>query len=323
MGTKQGTSGAVSGGGAPNAADAGPPSVELAGAPSYCGVQLPTQHATELAAPVVWNRVQSVLLSGTVSPPPPSLPAVTTRDWALSLANDVLSQYSPALQTPGMVRFMVGFWPNTMNAERYAAELTGSGTVASLLESTPDGPGLLVDPAVLQRPDIPARGAYILQNLLCLSIPLPPPTLMPPIAPGVIPRAPYEAEITSPACVACHRYMDPLGDALEHYAIDGTFYANDQGKPIDSSGTYTLAHTGDISFSDVSALAEQLSTSCEVAQCLARRLLADAQSSAQVPTDSNRDPALVVEIAASLTASGGKLGSLLRAVVQSDGFLRP
>ncbi|HEY3668773.1 MAG TPA: DUF1588 domain-containing protein, partial [Polyangiaceae bacterium] len=227
------TSGAVGGGGVPNAASAGPPSIAVAGAPSYCGVQLPMQHASELAAPVVvWNRVQSFLLSGTVSPPPPSLPAVTTRDWALSLANDVLSQYPPALQTPGMVRFMVGFWPNTMSADRYAAEFNGSGTVAGLLQFSPDGPGLLVDPAVLRLHDIPARGAYILQNLLCVNIPLPPPTLMPPTAPGVIPRAPYEAEIAAPVCVACHRYMDPLGDALEHYAIDGTFYANDQGQPI-------------------------------------------------------------------------------------------
>jgi hypothetical protein len=251
------------------------------------------------------------------------LPAVTTREWALSLANDVLGQYSPGEQVPGLARFMAGFWPNTLSAERYATEFNGGGSVESLLESTPEGPGLLVDPALLQLPDIPARGAYISQHLLCVSLPLPPPGVRPAPMPGVIPRAPYEAGITLPACAACHRLIDPLGDALEHYATDGTFYDLDRGQPIDSSSKYTLSNTGEISFSDVNELAKQLSASCEVARCIAQQLLADAQNSAQIPTDSNSDPALAIEIAARLSASGGKLSSLVPAVVQSDAFLRP
>ena len=96
----------------------------------------------------------------------------------------------------------------------------------------------------------------------------------------------------------------------------------DNGLPIDSSGTYSLRAGGEISFVDINQLAAQLAGSCEVAQCLAQQLLADAQTAASVPMDPNADPAVVADIAANLSASGGELSSLVRAVVQSDGFLR-
>jgi hypothetical protein len=116
--------------------------------------------------------------------------------------------------------------------------------------------------------------------------------------------------------------MDPLGDALEHYATDGTFSNVDNGLQIDSSGSYALMNSGSIMFSDVNDLAKQLSGTCEVAQCLAQQLLADAQTAAAVPTDPSADPALIMGIVAQLMGSKRELRSMVIAIVESDAFLR-
>ncbi len=39
------------------------------------------------------------------------------------------------------------------------------------------------------------------------------------------------------SCVACHRKMDPLGFALDNYNAAGVWRDDDQGRPIDNSGT--------------------------------------------------------------------------------------
>ena len=40
----------------------------------------------------------------------------------------------------------------------------------------------------------------------------------------------------SPACSSCHRMMDPIGLALEHYDVTGARRLKDNGNRIDSSG---------------------------------------------------------------------------------------
>ena len=288
------------------------------GMPSYCG-SIPPTVPVNLAPPiVVWNRVQAFLLDQ-VSPAP-ELPAVTTREWAGTLAQNILTFSANA--PPGLNRFVTNFWPGTKSSQRYAFMFDGGYTVDTLL--APDNDGLLLDPALLALPTIPDRGAYIAQHLLCVNLPPPPPGLppSPPPTNGATRRAQYEASVAAPVCSSCHRLMDPLGDALEHYATDGTFSNVDNGLQIDSSGSYALMNSGSIMFSDVNDLAKQLSSTCEVAQCLAQQLLADAQTAAAVPTDPNADPALVMGIVAQLMGSKRELRSMVIAIVESDAFLR-
>ncbi len=42
----------------------------------------------------------------------------------------------------------------------------------------------------------------------------------------------------NPMCKSCHQFIDPLGVALENFAVTGEWRINDAGNPIDPSGTF-------------------------------------------------------------------------------------
>ncbi|MBX3157315.1 MAG: DUF1592 domain-containing protein [Deltaproteobacteria bacterium] len=85
------------------------------------------------------------------------------------------------------------------------------------------------------------RGRHVSERLLCTDIPPPPPdvnTQLPMPVPGM-PRTMRErlaAHTASAACADCHRRMDGIGLALEHFDGIGAFRATDQGLPIDATG---------------------------------------------------------------------------------------
>ena len=49
-------------------------------------------------------------------------------------------------------------------------------------------------------------------------------------------RERMERHRSSPACSSCHRMMDPIGLALEHYDVTGATRIRDNGAPIDATG---------------------------------------------------------------------------------------
>ena len=88
------------------------------------------------------------------------------------------------------------------------------------------------------------RGKWVLQNLLGVQPPDPPPDVpdLPPAAddpagnarePSM--RAKMEQHRGNPACAACHRLMDPIGFALENFDAIGRWRTDEQGAPIDAS----------------------------------------------------------------------------------------
>ena len=88
------------------------------------------------------------------------------------------------------------------------------------------------------------RGKWVLQNLLGVLPPDPPPDvpdLPPPSSdPAGNAREPsmrekMERHRGSPACAACHRLMDPIGFALENFDAIGRWRTLEHGAPIDAS----------------------------------------------------------------------------------------
>jgi len=85
------------------------------------------------------------------------------------------------------------------------------------------------------------RGKWILENLLGMPVPPPPPDV-PPLKgnqEGERPRTMREqmAEHRANAvCASCHKIMDPVGFALENFDAVGAWRNNDAGQPIDASG---------------------------------------------------------------------------------------
>jgi len=111
----------------------------------------------------------------------------------------------------------------------------GLVTQASILTLTskPLGTGLRTSPVV--------RGKYILENLFNQKIPPPPPDV-PPLAvddnhplTGTT-RQIFEQHHANPVCAGCHARMEPYGFALENYAGNGSWRAQENGIPLDVSG---------------------------------------------------------------------------------------
>jgi len=87
------------------------------------------------------------------------------------------------------------------------------------------------------------RGKWVLDNLLA-SPPPAPPVDIPPLEdvvaePGqtLTLRERMEIHPANPVCAVCHNQMDPIGFGLENYDSIGQWRTEDEGKPINASGT--------------------------------------------------------------------------------------
>jgi len=84
------------------------------------------------------------------------------------------------------------------------------------------------------------RGKWVLENLLGLPVPPPPPDV-PSLdtnasGPPRTLRDQLAAHRASPVCASCHRVMDPVGFALENFDAVGAWRTREPGGPIDASG---------------------------------------------------------------------------------------
>ena len=85
------------------------------------------------------------------------------------------------------------------------------------------------------------RGKWVLEQLLGVSVPVPPPNvpLLKENAEGSIPksvRERLESHRTQEPCHSCHRIMDPIGLSMEHFDAVGAWRATDLGYKIEASG---------------------------------------------------------------------------------------
>jgi hypothetical protein len=86
------------------------------------------------------------------------------------------------------------------------------------------------------------RGKWVLENLLGLPVPPPPPDVNQtlPQADGEKPKTLREqmaVHRVSPTCATCHKVMDPVGFALENFDVVGAWRIKDSGAPVDTNGT--------------------------------------------------------------------------------------
>ncbi len=92
------------------------------------------------------------------------------------------------------------------------------------------------------------RGTWILDNLLN-SPPPPPPANVPPLEESanegekLTVKEQLAKHRADPACASCHARIDPLGFALEHFDVIGRWRTEDQGSPVDVSGTLASGET--------------------------------------------------------------------------------
>ena len=143
-------------------------------------------------------------------------------------------------------------------------------------------PGILTQPSVLAvgsytvHPAPIIRGTRILERVACQHLGAPPPG-----AEAAVPPDSDEAEGTNrertevatsaDVCAGCHQIINPPGFAFENFDAMGHWRDEDNGKPVDASGNFTLSGGENLNFVDVSDFVHQLAESVQVQECYVLR----------------------------------------------------
>lgn len=136
--------------------------------------------------------------------------------------------------------------------------------------------GLMATQAITDESNPVRRGLYVREILLCQTVPDPPPDLN-----VVLPKPDGKSQwrdrlavhSKDPGCVVCHKLMDPIGLAFEHYDGIGRYRDRDLGRPLDTAGVLTGAGAGDLPFKNAVELAQILARSPETRACFVGRAL--------------------------------------------------
>jgi hypothetical protein len=102
---------------------------------------------------------------------------------------------------------------------------------------------ILTTTSVADRTSPVTRGKWVLENLLALPVPKPPPGVETNLDASVhlegpvTLRARLEAHREDRACRGCHALMDPIGFAMEPFDKIGRLRSDEGGLPIDARGT--------------------------------------------------------------------------------------
>jgi hypothetical protein len=192
-----------------------------------------------------------------------------------------------------------------LDPARAAGLLTHGGLMATLTPGTQTNPVL--------------RGLFVRKNLLCAPPPPPPPALMvtePEPDPSLTTRERFKAHAADSSCYPCHRLLDPIGYAFEHYDPIGRWRDTDNGKPVDSAGELVGVDVAGPVDGAV-ALAARLAMSHDVEQCVVGQWLAYGYGRSETAQDAcNR-----ASLERAFAASGGRIQDLLIALTQTDAFL--
>ena len=154
-----------------------------------------------------------------------------------------------------------------------------------------------------------------MSQLLCQPPYDPPPDI--PAIPDEIPEGSTEREIleamtAGAACAGCHAIINPLGGGLEHFDGVGRFREEDNGQPIDATGTLPDGSSFDGALEE----AGYIKGNPAYARCVAQQVHSFALGRRPQATDT----AQLDLIQASALDRGARLRDLLVSIVTSDSF---
>jgi hypothetical protein len=163
------------------------------------------------------------------------------------------------------------------------------------------------------------RGVALMDIFLCEPTPLPPANVDFSIVNDVnnpelrTVRQRLSAHSTNPACASCHTHSDPIGLSLEQFDSIGVFRREENGRPIDVSGTLSGKK-----FDGAMGLGQVLHDNPKFPACVARKLYAYG-----VGADSEEVRASTFKAAYNVfVESGYRLRPLLKALASSPDFFR-
>ncbi len=163
------------------------------------------------------------------------------------------------------------------------------------------------------------RGMFIQASLLCGTVP-PPPDDVEIVAPDPDPtlttRQRFTVHRENPVCASCHRLLDEVGLAFEHYDGVGRYRETENGLAIDASGQL-FGSDVDGPFVGPRELAEKLVASPQVLGCFAKHWLRLAQGRRETPEDQCSE----ARLSEAFNAENLDVRKLALALTQTDAFL--
>jgi hypothetical protein len=166
------------------------------------------------------------------------------------------------------------------------------------------------------RPNPVMRGLKVLRDVLCVAPPPPPPDLavvLPPESPTGTTREKLEAATAEPQCRNCHKDINPLGYAFDHFDALGLWRDTEGGLPIDTTGTLSETDAaGD--FDGAVELVGRISSSQDAQACFVGKWMTHAYGRDEAPDDACARE----QVEAALRDNGGNLVEMLVALAQTD-----
>jgi hypothetical protein len=217
----------------------------------------------------------------------------------------------------GTLRTFYGKGNVGVGAEFAATEMPGENRAGLLTH-----PALMAQLARPQKTHPINRGLFVRTKLLCQEM-HPPQGDIPalPEAPvtGVTTREEVAEHSKNPMCAACHTLLDPPGFALESFDQVGRRRDNENGKPLDTSGTMVSAGDLDGPFAKGEELTSKIGNSATVRGCFARQYFQFAMAGDVTRPVADADQCTLERLSSSFAASGD-LKRLVELVASSDSF---
>ncbi|MEM7154157.1 MAG: DUF1592 domain-containing protein [Myxococcota bacterium] len=158
------------------------------------------------------------------------------------------------------------------------------------------------------------RGKFVLENILCRTVPPPPPgvvTDLPPTDEATTMRERLEIHMSDPTCRGCHAMMDPIGFGLENYDGIGAFRTEDNGYPIDAS-----AEIDGEPFDGAAGLGKAVAEIPGTSGCLVRNLYRHATGHIETPGEASS----INILQDSFIESGYRMQDLMVEIAASPAF---
>ncbi len=194
-------------------------------------------------------------------------------------------------QSVGVEQLLVGdrVWVNDELAALYGIEGT-FGAEHEPVDVGPDSPraGLLTTGAFLSVMAHPAttspaaRGRFVSERLLCLTIPPPPGTVDTTVPEPVEPetkRDRFARHTTDPTCAGCHAMMDPMGFSLEAFDAIGRW--REKETVVFEGQTYeldldTTGEIGGVAFANAREMSAVIAADPRYAECVTLQFMRHA-----------------------------------------------
>ena len=182
--------------------------------------------------------------------------------------------------------------------------------------------GLLTQPSFIATFSHPGRSSPTLRGkalrelVLCQPVPDPPANVdfsqVENTTKGTV-RVRLTAHRSNPACASCHRFMDPIGLALENFDGAGTYRSQENGVAIDATGDLDGSK-----FADPVSLGLAVRNHPQLPACLSRRVF---EFAVRRPLDT-AEAAWVKTLSAQFVEHNYRIRELLRIVATSDQLFR-